>query len=360
MKCAFVASYYGPYYSNFVASVLAFEKKMQENGHSVFYVFPKEVEKFEWVELLRKYNNDIYFLEYAPHRISNVLSFRKIFKKEKADIIYSHMCGWDFTVRFAAPFKPIIWHMHMSVNVVNKVKRIKNWLKFNILGFGKTYHIAASELVAKAINETNPRNKCVSIYNALDFSRLNVNDNKTNDKCKRILLFGWEPIVKGLDIALDACEQLIKDGKNIRLLVSSQEKTYQYIKSKYTNQPEWLELLEPTNDVSKLYNAADIMLSSSRSEGFSYALAEAIYSGLVTVVSDIIGTNWSKEFLGRFEFVSGDSNSLKSALENALAYNITSSEKEYNKNKMHEKYSMDSWADLVYKEIDLIFKESKG
>ena len=359
MKCAFIASYYGPYYSNFVASMIALEKKMQENGDSVFYIFPEETRNFGWINMLKEYNSNIYFLNYNPHSLQNVMALKYIFKKENVDIIYSHMCGWDFTARFAAPFKPVVWHMHMNVNVNDRIKRIKNWIKFNILGFGRTYHIAAAGLVAKAINSLKPRNRCVTIYNALDFSRLKISNKKEESECKKILIFGWEPIVKGLDIALDACEKLIEEGKKIKLQVSSQEKTYKYIDQRYETLPEWLELIGPTNDVSVLYNNADIMLSASRSEGFSYALAEAIYSGLVTVTSDIAGTAWSKEFDGRFEFISGDCDSLKFTLLNALGYTISADEQNKNREKFKQKYSMDIWADSVYNELKLIYNKQK-
>ena len=44
MKCAFIASFYGPYYSNFVASMISFDKKMKSEGDTVLYILPKETE----------------------------------------------------------------------------------------------------------------------------------------------------------------------------------------------------------------------------------------------------------------------------------------------------------------------------
>ena len=359
IRCAVVASYYGPYYSNFVASLYAFNEMMIGNNNYVVYVFPKEVEQFEWVEKLQE-TNKIYYLDYNPYSFNNFKALRKIFKTEKINLIYSHMCGWDFTAHFAAPFTPIIWHMRMGVDNVNRKKRIKNWIKFNILGFGKTYHIAVSQPVTDAINSFKPHNKCVTIRNALDFSRITPKTNTDNSKqTKEILLFGWQPQVKGLDITLDACEKIINDGERIKLLVSSQEVTYEYINQRYDKAPDWLELLEPTSDVSSLYNRADIMVSASRSEGFSFALAEAIYSGLVTVVSDIPGTSWSSEFCARYEFASGDADSLKTALETALNHNITEDDQNNNRLILEQKYSMNVWVDAVYKELNFIFNGVK-
>lgn len=360
MKCAFIASFYGPYYSNFVAAMIAFDERMKQEGHSVFYILPKETEFFEWMDAFKKQNDNIYFLDYKPYSFNNLFALKKIFKKENVDLIYSHMCGWDFTAHFASPFTPIVWHMHMNVNIVNKVKRLKNFIKFKILGFGRTYHIAVSQSVTDAINYLKPNNKCITIQNAIDFSRITPKANiDTLRHTKEILLFGWQPQVKGLDITLDACEKLINEGKNIKLLVSAQENTYEYMNKRYDKMPEWVELLEPTSDVSSLYTRSDIMLSASRSEGFSFALAEAIYSGLVTVVSDIPGTSWSSEFDARYEFKSGDSDSLKNALISALNHTITEEEQNSNRQILKDKYSMDVWADSVYKELNLIFNKKK-
>ena len=82
IRCAFVASYYGPYYSNFVASLYAFNEKMLSNDHHVVYIFPKEVEQFEWVNKLCE-TNKVYYLDYAPRSFNNLKGLRKIFKKEK-------------------------------------------------------------------------------------------------------------------------------------------------------------------------------------------------------------------------------------------------------------------------------------
>lgn len=360
MKCAFIASFYGPYYSNFVAAMISFDKKMKSEGNTVFYILPKEAENFEWMSTFKKQNSDIYFLEYKPYSFNNLLALKKIFKEENVDLIYSHMCGWDFTARFAMPKLPLVWHMHMNVNRTNKLKRIKNFFKFKFLGIGKTYHIAVSQPVTDAINSFKPHNKCVTIQNAIDFSRITPKThNSASKQTKEILLFGWQPQVKGLDITLDACEKLINEGKNIKLLVSSQENTYEYMNERYDKTPDWVELLEPTSDVSSLYNRADIMLSASRSEGFSFSLAEAIYSGLVTVVSDIPGTSWSREFYARYEFKSGDADSLKDALLSALNHTITEDEQNGNRQILKDKYSMDVWASAVYDELNLILNKKK-
>jgi glycosyltransferase involved in cell wall biosynthesis len=55
--------------------------------------------------------------------------------------------------------------------------------------------------------------------------------------------------------------------------------------------PEWVKLTPARSDVAAYYFIADIFLSSSREEGFCYALVEAAYIKTPIVASDIPGQN---------------------------------------------------------------------
>ena len=358
VSCAFVASYYGPYYSNYVASVLALETAMQESGFHSVYIFPEEVRNFEWIHRLEKLTQNIYYVPYNPQGIDNLVQLRNIFKKEKINLIYSRMGGWDFLAHFACPTLPIIWHMDMNVNVADRKKKIKNWIKFHILGFGKTYHVAVSYVVRDEINSLHPRNRCIGIPNALDFSRLSFHADRETPvpRPAKVLLFGWDPVIKGLDIALDAMENANRDGIRYELLVSVQDQTTHYLEKRYQQVPEWLKLLPPTDTVAGLSDQADIMLSASRSESFSYCVAEAIYSGLPVVISDIPGTSWANEFAGVRSFASGSSTELQRALECCTSEPMTSAQRQNNRDLMMKKYSMDAWTCQIMSFIKKVMK----
>ena len=349
MKCALVASYYGPYYSNFVASMLAFHDGMTKNGHEVFYVLPREAESFEWLPLLKKKTKRIYFIEYHGFAWKDICSLRKIFKFENVDLIYSHMCGWDFSAHFAAPFTPIVWHMRMGVNLKPFAKMVKNWIKFHILGFGKTYHVAVSDAVTGIINSLHPLHRCLSIPNALETNRLPLSFvTPFKEKPYRLLVFGWQPTTKGLDTVIDACELMNKHEILIELLVSAQDKTYEYIRKYYQKcPPGWLKLLPPTSDVASIYSQADMMVSASRSEGFSFCLAEALYCGLPVIYSDIPGTSWAGEFKCAHIFKTADSVDLCRAINECIRQGFTKKQQEINRELVNRKYTMDVWTRKV-------------
>jgi len=356
IKCGFISSFDGPYYSNFVASIISLEKNMQQRGIETVYIFPSKDKDFEWMNSLRELTDKIYFLEYKPKSLSNFVKVREIFKKEKVNLIYSRMSGWDFIARFAFPFLPVIWHMDYRVNVVDKKRRFLNLIKFRLLGFGKTYHIAASLPVADAINTLRPKNKAVGIVNSVDFSRLNKKESHSITKPYKLLIFGWLPEVKGLDTTLDAVTKLNENELKYELLISSQPLTEEYMEERYGNNiPSFVKMLPPTDNVAELYDEADIMISASRSESFSFCLAEAIYSGLPVVFSDIPGTSWAKEFKCAHEFKTGDADDLIRALK-GVRDKITDEELNFNRELMQQKYSMDAWSEKIIDYINEIIE----
>ena len=356
MNCAFVASYYGPYYSNFVASMFAFDQEMHQRGHAVVYVFPKEAEQFTWRQKLDELGRKAYFIPYKPNSWHNLQALRAIFRENQIQLIYSHMCGWDLTARLAALTTPVVWHMRMGVNNTPWLKHLVHWIRYRILGFGRTYHIGCSQAVADAINSLHPKHPCVGIHNCLDFSRLEKDFRPFPAKPPyTLLVFGWSPATKGLDLVLDACAEINHSDMILQLLVSSQEKTYQYINQRYSDQfPPWLKLIPPTDKVNELYRQADIMISASRSEGFSFSLAEAIYSGLPAIYSDIPGTSWAGDFCATHVFKSGDAIDLARAIHQCIEHGISLEEQQMNRRQMEECYSMETWKKKIVDYLETI------
>lgn len=348
MNVALLASYAAPYPGNFIPSVLFLNKKMKERGDRIVFVFPEESKDREWIKLFE--GEKVFFLPYAPYSFSTIKSLRKLFKNEKIDVIYSHFCGWDISSRIAAPFKKNVWHCHMNIRTDTALKRIKYFFKYRVIGSRRTFSIAASPAVGKKLLKIAGEKHSRTVCNGIDFSRLNIKKEYRKEK-KNVLLFGWQPVVKGLDTACDAFEKGIE---NLTLTVSCQQATKEYLQKRFSKElPLWLVTEEPTENVSALYDNADIFLSASITEGFSFALAEAIYSGLTCVISDIEGTNWAWEMKNVFVFETGNSESLKAAIEKCKAAPMDFENAEYNRKIMLQKYSLEAWAKGITEVLDL-------
>lgn len=338
-----VASYYGPYGGNFVASLLAFDSEIKAQGGRIVYVFPSDVKDYAWIPQIEELNETIYFIPYKPYSLDNVKRLRSIIRVEKADVVFSRMGGWDLTACFADWRIPIIWHLEYALNLKGKKNQFKYWLKYRLFG-RNAYNIAVSDASTDQVNLFKPKHSCVSIPNALDFSRLQAKNIVNEIKSVyNILMFAYSPYVKGLDIALNSLEELNKKSVKYRLLVSAQERTHKYLNERYDKLPVWIQLLGATSDVASIYERADVMLSASRQEGFSYCLAEAIFSGVPVIYSDIPGTSWADEFRAAYKFKSEDIKDLENVIEYCIKTKISLEDVEHNRELLNLKYSMRSW-----------------
>ena len=342
MKIALLASYAAPYPGNFIPSILLLEKKVKQNGGEIVFVFPNEAKEREWLKCFE--GEKVFFLPYAPYSFKTIKTLKKIFRDEKIDLIYSHFCGWDISSRLAAPLTRNVWHCHMNIRNDGFSKKLKYFIKYRIIGLFKTYSIGVSPAVGEKLSKVAGRKRSCVVCNGMDFSRLNKKTAYPQEK-KKVLIFGWAPVIKGFDTACDAFE---RGDNGLELTVSCQSATKDFIKNRFGGKaPQWLSTVEPTSEVASLYDDADIFLSASISEGFSFALAEALYSGLPCVISDIEGTSWAREMKNVFVFKTGDPQSLNEALQNCKEAEITFEDAEYNRKILLEKYSLDSWSEKV-------------
>lgn len=347
IRCATVASYMGPYAANYIHSALFLDQKLRSKGGEMIHVFPEEVKNMEWLKLFEEINAKVYFVKFKPYSLHNVRAFKKIFKMEKINIIHSHFSEWDITVKIAAPHIPVVWHERMSVNVIDKKKRFKNWIKFNIIGLFNTYSIGISNEVYNQISSITRNKRCTVIPDAIKFERLNNTYKKIKNKPYKILLFGWSPIVKGVDIAYKACEILNKEETVVELNMVSQVESQQYVKEHFSPLPDWFHVLPPTDEVYRYYDETDAFLSASRSEGFSNAILEAIYCGRPVVLSNIKATRWALEFQNTYPYDVESPELLASAVRECMNSYISKESVRKNKELAIAKYSMDTWANDV-------------
>ena len=338
------ASYGGPYAGNFMPSLIAYDAVAKELGYRTVYLFPDFTANYAWVEEMRRIADKVYFIAYHPYSLDNVKRIRRICREEQAVLLYSRMSGWDLTARLAMPRLPQLWHMEMGLDLSSRKRKFKYRFKYRVLGFGKTYHIAVSEPTTETINSLHVSNRCVWIPNAIDLTRLHEREAYSFGDPVKLLSFAYQPSIKGFDLALDACEALNREGVRFLLFASAQERTFEYVKERYGNAaPEWLTLLAPTDRIASVYDSVDVMLAPSRSEGFSFALTEALYSGLAVVYSDIPGSRWADELQMAFRFRSEDAQSLAKAIETCVKEPVTAQKQRFNRALIQEKYTLTAW-----------------
>jgi glycosyltransferase involved in cell wall biosynthesis len=92
-----------------------------------------------------------------------------------------------------------------------------------------------------------------------------------------------------------------------------------------------------------LLSAADIFLSASRTEAFSYAILEAISQNVPVVASDISGTRWCLKYSKSFKYPAEDYEACADAIIKASKIRGLPS----NGDKIVDKYNIDIWCDRV-------------
>lgn len=353
-RCAIVASFAAPYASNFVHSMIDFAVKVKRDGGDACFVLPYLAKNREWLKLLDEKDIKTYFISEKPYSLKTVAQLKKIFKEQRVNVVYSHFAGYDFACKFAAGNRLVIWHCRMNVNISTKLKRIKYFIKHKILG-KNVVSIALSDDIKRKIERYAPKGMVYSVPNAIELSRLEY-----NPKClanpKKYLMFGWEPKTKGLDIVLNVFDKNIEELKDKELYVSAQEKTINYVLERYGegNLPKWLHLLEPTNNIASVYEKGDCLIVSSRSEGFCCCLAEALYSGLSAIISNIENLDWALEFNNVKQFDLFDEDSLIKAITSK--FDNSQSLYSENRDRVFNQYGMESWSNMI---LEIISKHRK-
>lgn len=106
------------------------------------------------------------------------------------------------------------------------------------------------------------------------------------------LLLGWSPVRKGVDIFLRAAIELSSQYKHCRFLVVGTSETREFVAQsmrKSSLADKFIRGIGPAENFSDLLKLTDVFVTASRSEGFSYAVLEAMTAGKVVLSSDIAG-----------------------------------------------------------------------
>ena len=355
----FVCKYEAPYGGNFIASLCHLEKHLSSQGVTVYYAFPETVQKREWFSLFHE-NRHVLFVK-PNGTVSLAKQLLSYIDQYGISLLYVHF-GYMASARLCALRRKnlkLVLHQHSDFSGGKKVsfmKRIKRFIvnRMDSLLGSRLRQIYIGTTVTKGRNGT-------IIPNAFTSERFSRETLSREEQRKRmdltdsdilVILFGWSPYVKGVDIAVDAVHALQQKGKtNIKLAIIggrdyTEDKMYDWIftHTQCRQKESWLYYLEPTEDVFRYHKASDIMLSASRSEGFSYSILEALYSGKRCVISNIEGTKWAAKYSSVLSFES--ENPLDCA---DVIYDI--SEKAINPetvaSEVQKEYNIQTWTDSV-------------
>ncbi|QFY72024.1 hypothetical protein CEQ83_05690 [Priestia megaterium] len=371
-----ISDYSSLYSGNFVKSLQVLSYNLKKSGFQTVLVFPYEAKSRKWAKELIHSGHKVYFLSQNTSTFKLIKEIKNIIVKENSVIVHSHFTNYDILTSLSASVASVklrrkikvIWHVHSDFPIkYNNTRILKDFLKFRIIGNCNSM-ITVSEELRKQQEKRGGRKELINyIPNGIDFSRIQrKHDNLKlrsfygiSQKDLVLLSFGWDPITKGIDTILDALEAIeqVKEKPPVKMIVIGEDTLNEFIKNRYnTNPPEWLIILPPNENVSEYYQIANIFISASRWEGFSYSVAEAMYSGLLIIANQIKGLNWIEEAPFSLFYSNSSSKHLKNLI---LDSSLNSNEKidsisKSNKKFIEENYTMEIWSEKIisyYKSI---------
>ena len=282
-----VCAYAAPYEGNFITSLKALAEKAEKLGHKTIYVFPETAKEKEWCQALMQ-KTDVYFLPLGKARIkpATYTKLRKIYKAHPdLGIIHCHFELYDIPVVVTAKKNVrVFWHLHDAIgNMRGGHNRLMHKIQYGWL-HKKAVLLSVSEKHKDyAVKLGFPSTQAYYIPNGLNTDSIKKVDTAYGDRVNDFLMFGWHHKIKGVDLCVQAQQNL---GNKYKVSIVGKNDTADLIREEF-GKVENISIIEPVTNVNELYNETKCFLHISRAEGLSYALLEAIYAGLPILCSNI-------------------------------------------------------------------------
>jgi glycosyltransferase involved in cell wall biosynthesis len=368
------ASFAAPYGGNFIASLTALVARCAQDGWRTILAFPEEARGRAWTSKLIAEGYHIRFLPSESSILCKAHVLSRIVSEECAFIIHTHFTAYDVAAWIAARLfprrgrkVPVIWHAHSELQAqLTPLRLAKNTLKHRWMG-RSAWVVPVADSVGNELRVTGfPPSRIRMIGNAIDLERATTVHRSRADALLELganpvshvlLMFGWEPIRKGVDVAIDAVGELVREGIPVILSIGGTENLEHYVRGRMGNtSPPWLHLLRPTENVADLYRASAMFLSPSRSEGLPFSVCEAMANGIPVVLSDIPSVSFAHATPGAVYFPCGDSRALAKAIQKVLRWSPAERELygRENEDLIRRDFDVRIWSERVtrvYREI---------
>ncbi len=241
------------------------------------------------------------------YNLSIVKNLEKIVREGKYDLLHCHGARANFIAVFLKAFIdiPIVTTIHSDYRLDFTESLYKKWIYTNINSVALRripYQIAVTEDFKQLLEKRhfNPEQIFVT-YNGIDMnSHLKVQDPSSFLK-KYDLSYKEDEVyigsavrlhpIKGIEILLKAAQKVIRKYPFIHFLIAGEGETRsEYEKIIHQHKLEsHVHLLGHVDDMVSFYNAIDIHVLSSYSEGFPYVLLECARQKKATISSKVGG-----------------------------------------------------------------------
>jgi glycosyltransferase involved in cell wall biosynthesis len=236
--------------------------------------------------------------------LSAILKLSAYLKKEKVDILHVHLfdpsiVGLLAAVKAGTKYRVMTRHYSDYHTRINKkwhvrLDRMCNRLSHKIIGVSEhtSDHVVEIEGV--------PREKVVTIYNGIDFDRVNPSQDDFKARIRReieaegkflILTTGRLHPEKGYPFLFEAAAKLKKQVRPFVWLIAGKGQFEGEFRNQVTNLgcDDVIKFIGFRKDIPDLMSTADVFVLPSVAEAFGVVFAEAIYLGTPIVATNIGG-----------------------------------------------------------------------
>jgi len=363
MNVLIASSYTAPQSGNFIASLIELGKALRKQTDEAVFIFPispNTQNNPSWLNWLKEEKFTVYLIDRSASAKDMLTELNRIIQKHDITVLHTHFGMYEHLIthyRNKLNVKKILVHHHFGVP--SKGSAFKQKLKNLIIS--ARYRLLNIDMacVSKDIAASYKLCKRSYVPNSLSLTRY-VAEPRTREVCRtslgitseqKVCLFlGWSLEVKGLDIAVQAIDICRKTNPNILLCIvgfgcTPSQKAIDYIQSTTNVDPhsEWIHYWPDTEDMYAYHKAADVFLSASRSEGFSYALLETLATNTPACVSNIPGNRWSHAYENVYVYSTEDASACAEAILKALNTPKSTS----TANRITQDYSINKWCEQV-------------
>ena len=369
MNILIAADYATPTSGNFVASCVELGRSLNKTGDKITFIFPENnnsLAEHSWVHWLEREGHTVYLVKRNLTDEQSISFLKPIIEEHKIDILHVHFGLFHRTAvnrRKELGVKVLI-HDHMDFPAGC------NMAKQKIRCAAQSLRYRKNGIAIASVNPQKDQAYCFAqhwyIPNGLSLLR-NVSHSAFREECReelgiapqeKICLFlGWDVYRKGLDIAVKAVSKIRETDPTMLLGIVGMgdppnPDRVKFILDTTGINPEssWIRYLPSREDMFAYHRAADVYLSASRSEAFSYGILEAISQNTPVAVSGIKGTNWCHKYSKSVVYPTEDADACAEAIKKALSMGQNAS----NAQEIVEVYSIQKWCERmiqVYKKL---------
>jgi glycosyltransferase involved in cell wall biosynthesis len=286
---------------SFIPMLAAVFTAARQRGWACDAVFPAGVEEAPWVGDLRAVGAEVHFCPVKGRRARSRWLRSRFGSDRGPTLVHTHFTGWDVPAISAFGARrdaAIVWHLHTTLGT-SVAAKARNAVKFATLGRRVSAFLCPAEnIAADARARLAPRGRVHFVPSAVrleSFPLLSAEERREARAALDVpadatvlLHFGWHWYLKGGDIFLATVAELRSRGRTDLLGIE---------RGGDDAGPEIAALgltdvvrVQPVVPESRaLFALADVLVTSSRSEGMAYAVLESLCSGTPVVATDIPG-----------------------------------------------------------------------